>query len=757
VAGIGDVLVWAFLALAASSALLRLLHILGWGEALPFDRRRLSRLLVFAALADGLLIVALWEFLFLTSDLSYFYVWSHSSTEHELLWKVEGLWAGQEGSIFLWALAMTAALAINEFLSMRREAGGTAPKGSDPGRLADWTAFFASIVIVSFGIVLVASNWFRLTLEATELQPFNAAWVAAFPSGKGLSPTLRTELNAIHPPIELTGYALTVMPMAAAFAYLATGDKGWIRYCAFWTRIAWVFLTVGLALGGLWAYVTLDWGGYWAWDPVEVASLLPWIATTALLHAQIMHRRYSMYPLAAPLLAALAFSLTEFGTFVTRSGVWNSVHSFIAPGDGSIFGALAKALSSDIRLQVFFAMIFVPLGILVVLLSHFLKHHYKEAAFLPPRKPDEDLVDYLTQDKFTVFAGIFALCVILLMTFIILVKNAGVAPQPQEYETKLAFPLFVILFFMVVNYLRRPLGNENALLVGVVAGFAGAMAFILFPAPPSASYFKLAGFALPLVLAVFAMGALRIRGALKRGIPSSFKARARTLAVLSVHLGVAAVVLGYALTSVYAREERIILQEATPTQAGVTDEVFGFTFKLTNISKDGDAGASSTEHWDRFTARYEMYDASGGLVRTAQTFKVYERPTSEPSPVNFAFSNYKSAPLTRTDIYTTPARDVYIQISKLLPGTTNGSVAVELSVKEIPGIWGIWTGVLLMVGGMVTLMSVEYSGQKKGGEKFTPVDDPKGTPSQAPGPAPPKDAPVVEVNRPPAETGAGGK
>lgn len=749
-AGIGDALVWAFLALVASSAVLRLLHITGKGQGLPFDRRGVSRLLIFAALADALVIVALWQFLFLTSDVSYFYVWSHSSAEHQLLWKVEGLWAGQEGSIFLWATSMTAALAINEFLSMRREARpGVAKGGSDPSRLADWTAFFVSVVIVSFGIVLVASNWFRLTLEASELAPFNAQWLAMFPSGRGLSPTLRTELNAIHPPIELTGFALTVMPMAAAFAYLATGDRGWIRYCAFWTRIAWVFLTTGLALGGLWAYVTLDWGGYWAWDPVEVASLMPWLATTALLHAQIMHRRYSMYPLAAPLLAALAFSLTEFGTFVTRSGVWNSVHSFIASGDDSILGALAKALSSDIRLQVFFAMIFVPLGILVVLLSHFLKHHYKEAAFLPPRKPDEDLVDYLAQDKFTVFAGIFALCVILLMTFIILVKNAAIAPQPQEYETKLALPLFVLLFFMVVNYLRRPLGNENALLAGIVAGFVGAMGFILFPAPPGAPYFKLFGFAIPLVLAVFAMGALRIRGALKRGVPSSFKARARTLAVLAVHLGVAAVVLGYATTSVYAREERVILQEATGTQTGVSNGAFGFTFKLTNISKDANAGASSTEYWDQFTARFDMYDAAGVLVRSSQTFKVYERWNDSASPSNFAFANYKSAPLTRTDIYSTPTRDLYIQISKLLPGTTNGSVAVELSIKEIPGIWGIWTGVLLMVGGMVTLMTVEYSGRKMGGsQRFMPADDPEGTASKALGPVPAQEGPAPETASP---------
>jgi len=751
VAGVGDLLVFAFLACASGAALLRALHLFQLADRHAFDYRRASRLLLFATLGVALALAAFVEFLFLTSDLSYHYVWGHSAREHGLLWKVEGLWAGQEGSIFLWAAAMTGALAINEGLTVRRERRGAASRESEAraeadGKLGDWTALFVLIVIASFGVVLAASNWF---------QPTSADRLFNFPSGLGISPTLRTELNAIHPPILLTGYALTALPMAAAFAYLATGDKNWVRYCSFWTRLAWIFLTTGLAIGGLWAYITLGWGGYWAWDPVETASLLPFLATTALLHAQVMHKRGRMYPLAAPLLAAIAFSLTEFGTFVTRSGVWNSVHSFIQSPNVSLGDALLRALSSDLRLAVFFAMIFVPLVLLAFLLSHFLKHHYKEVSFLPPRGKDEDLVDYISQDKFTVFAGILMLCAILLMTFVVLVKNAGLGLQPQEYETKLAIPLFVILFFIAVNYLRRPLGAENAVLAAVVASFAGAMAFILFPAPQGAAYWKFAGAALPLVVLIFAMGALRISGALRRRTLSSVKARARTIAVILAHVGVAAVVLGYATTTVAASEQPAIIAQMQGMQPSVMDDAYGFTFRLVNISKDGNAGASSREYWDKFTATYEMLDPAGTVVRTSSAFIVYERRSAAPSPSVFSTANYRGIMLIHTDVYTTPTYDLYIQINNLhsrndpMGIAMTANVAVELSVRQIPGTWAIWGGVLMMVGGMVTLISVEYSAQRKGGEKFTPADDPRGTPARPPIPgaasrAPEATSPALE-------------
>jgi cytochrome c-type biogenesis protein CcmF len=720
-AGAGDLLVWGFLALTFSSAALRAGRVLLPPERQTFDMRRFARLLLFAALVDLLILLVVWESLFLANDASYFYVWNHSAAEHSALWKAEGLWAGQEGSVFLWTLSMTVALALNEIWSGRRAAArGTADSkgGASDERLGDWTALFATIVISSFAIVLAASNWFRLTVDVVD-----PGIMAAYPTGFGLSPSLRTELNAIHPPIELTGFALTVMPMSAAFAYLVTGDHGWIRYCTFWTRISWVFLTLGLTLGGLWAYITLGWGGYWAWDPVEVASLLPWLAITALLHAQLMHRRHKMYPLAAPLLAAIAFSLTEFGTFVTRSGAWNSVHSFIQTPGGNLGAAIANALASDVRLSVFFAMSFVPLGILFVLLQRFLRLHYEDVSFLPARGKDEDLATYIAQDKFAVFACIFSLCVVLLMTFVILVKNAGIALQPSEYETKLAFPVFTILFFMTVNFLRRPLGSENALLVAIVASFGAAMGYILWPAPPGQEYWKLAGAAIPMAAAVFLMGATRIRGALRRSLPSSLKARARTVAIISVHLGVAAVVLGYALSNTLVQENRVVLQEGAQPSAGGADVAFGYRFELTNISKDPNAGATPREYWDKFEARYKMYDAaSGTFVRDGMAFIIYKRPGPSPSPDNFAFTNYAGAPVIHTDVYTTVARDLYIQVNNILPGVSNGTVAVELSVKEIPGVWGVWTGVILMIGGMVVLMAVEYRAARKGGEKLPAVD-----------------------------------
>ncbi len=735
-AGPGDILVWAFLAASAGSAALRGAHLFLPPEGRRFDYRRASRLLLFAALADLLLLLAVWEYLLLSSDMSYLYVWQHSAVEHPTLWKIEGLWAGQEGSVFVWALSMTAAVCINEVWTVRRErreaAGGHHHEkkhwkkskwhdgeGAGGTRLGDWTAFFATVVIASFAIVLAASDWFRLTLD----DPLGPLLLANYPTGFGISASLRTELNAIHPPIELTAFALCVLPMSAAFGYLATGDKGWIRYCTFWTRIAWVFLTLGLTLGGLWAYITLGWGGYWAWDPVEVASLLPWIAMTALLHAQLMHRRHKMYPLAAPLLAALAFSLTQFGTFVTRSGAWNSVHSFIQSNNPDLMSKIGQALGSDLRLAVFFAMAFVPIGPLFLLLNHFLRHHYDEAAFLPPRRKDEELIDYISQDKFAVFAAIFSLCVVLLMTIVILIRGAGAAPAPAEYETKLAIPVFVIMFFMTVNFLRRPLGNENAMLVAVGAVFVGAMAFVLWPAPPGTEYWKLAGPAVVFAATVFLMGALRIGGTPRPKARANLKAKVRTTAIILIHVGAACLLLGYAVSNALPQEDRIIVQEGGAASQAGTDTAFGYRFELTAIHKDTDAGQTAREFWDKFEATYHMFDAAtGAYVRDGYAFIIYQRPNADPSPDNFAFSNYVSAPIIHTDVFTSATRDLYIQVINILPGVANGTVAVELSVKEIPGVWGIWGGVVLLITGMVALMGVEHRAARKGGQALPAVD-----------------------------------
>ena len=220
--------------------------------------------------------------------------------------------------------------------------------------------------------------------------------------------------------------------------------------------------------------------------------------------------------------------------------------------------------------------------------------------------------------------------------------------------------------------------------------------------------------------------------------------------MIAVHLGVACVVIGYATTNVFQKEATVIIQDGGGTVNATSGEAaFGYRFVLTNISKNGNAGASPTEYWDKFDAKYDMFDASGRLVRSGESFIVYKRPGPEPSPDNFAFTNYIGVPIIRTDVFTTPFFDLYIQLNNMLPGRTNGSVAVELSVKQIPGIWAVWGGVGMMVGGMVTLMAVEYSPRtRQGGEKFIPADDPQGTPAKLPSggphmelPSPPDAAP----------------
>jgi cytochrome c-type biogenesis protein CcmF len=244
----------------------------------------------------------------LTDDFSLRYVAENSSRETPLFFKVLSLWSAHEGSLLLWNLVLsgyTAALAIR-FRASRPE---TVP----------WA------MAVLYGISL-----FYLFLVLGPSQPF-AALDRAAADGRGPLPLLQNHwLMAVHPPFLYLGYIGFSVPFAFAVASLLTGSVSdwWVRVTRRWTMVAWGFLTVGLTLGALWSYAVLGWGGYWAWDPVENVALLPWLVSTAFLHTSMIQERRGMLKLLNLALAVSAFALTTFGTFLTRSGVVASVHTF---------------------------------------------------------------------------------------------------------------------------------------------------------------------------------------------------------------------------------------------------------------------------------------------------------------------------------------------------------------------------------------------------------------------------------------------
>jgi cytochrome c-type biogenesis protein CcmF len=268
---------------------------------------------------------------FLISDFSVKLVYQHSHTLKPLLYKITGLWANHEGSLLLWMLILSACSAAVAFF------GRTLP--------ADFRARALSILsMISIGFLafmLLTSNPFARLAPTPE-------------EGAGLNPILQDPGLAFHPPLLYVGYVGLSIAFAFAVAALIEGRIGplWAKWVRPWTLFAWVFLTLGIALGSWWAYYELGWGGYWFWDPVENAALMPWLAATALLHSAIVLEKRDALKSWTVLLALLAFSLSLMGTFIVRSGVLTSVHAFaVDPARGIfILGFLALVIGGALTL-----------------------------------------------------------------------------------------------------------------------------------------------------------------------------------------------------------------------------------------------------------------------------------------------------------------------------------------------------------------------------------------------------------------------
>ena len=272
-------------------------------------RRRLAhsaRNALIAAFGSTLVAAAVLAAGFLRSDFSLTYVAEHSNRTLGGPYKLSAFWGGQEGSLLLWLLVLTGYAALAVWVNRNRARD-----------LVVWvTPVLAGIAVgFSFLLVAVASPF------DTQAAPFD---------GAGLNPSLQNPYMMAHPPFLYLGYVGLAVPFAFAMGALLAGrtDERWIVATRRWTLIAWTALGVGQLLGAHWAYVEVGWGGYYAWDPVENAALMPFLAATAFLHSVMIQEKRGMLKVWNVVLVSLAFCLSLFGTFLTRSGVVNSIHSF---------------------------------------------------------------------------------------------------------------------------------------------------------------------------------------------------------------------------------------------------------------------------------------------------------------------------------------------------------------------------------------------------------------------------------------------
>ena len=271
---------------------------------------RNGRMYVWLVLGGALLATFAMQRALLTHDFSLKYVADNNSRSTPTLFSITGMWSALEGSILLWALVLAGYLAA--------VAHRFRDRAKDP--LVGWA------LLVMF---VVSAFFFGLMLGAAD--PFREVAGAVPPDGPGPNPLLQNHpLVAFHPPMLYLGYVGFTVPFAFAVAALVTGrvGEGWLVETRRWTLFAWGFLTVGIILGAWWSYEVLGWGGYWAWDPVENASFLPWLTGTAFIHSVMVQERRGMLRVWNLSLLLATFSLTILGTFLTRSGVLDSVHAF---------------------------------------------------------------------------------------------------------------------------------------------------------------------------------------------------------------------------------------------------------------------------------------------------------------------------------------------------------------------------------------------------------------------------------------------
>jgi cytochrome c-type biogenesis protein CcmF len=562
-------------------------------------------------------------YIFLTTDLSYEIVWTYSSEDMPTAYKLSGSWAGQAGSMVLWSSMLLVFWMVEELRWWRRERLGQGPeeepdeevtkerkgrKGRSRQSRKTLTAKVAArkaerratppkgwltMDLVRAVVMLVA---LVLLMATMALEPFAARTSGLPAGGHGLNPALRTPLMAIHPPIVFLSYAMITIVFGAAMAYVIRKDDLWSEIARPWTRLAWFTLTLGIGIGAMWAYVTLGWGGYWAWDPVETSSLLPWIALTALVHALVSHGRRRDYTYLAPFLAGMSMFLVFFATFVTRSGVWASVHSYAGASSGTAIDRVAEVLAESASLRwLYYGMWIVLIATLASVTYRFLKAD-EDSALLPERGDDEPFLEWLTRWRVSMFATIFLLAVSMVLILMMLVGSAGGSVSPEEYDGRLGFFAVPLMAFLVICMAVRFLDKRKAIIASGVALLAGVLLWAINPGDldPGVAWFgaTMGMFGIAVVLGQ--------AGSLVRRSGRNYKQMARRSGSIILHLGLAMVFMAYCLSNVPT------LPQTEGTTWAADDPVEHGDYKI--IIEDRkwirDTGVRErNEFWDTFEGR----------------------------------------------------------------------------------------------------------------------------------------------------------
>jgi cytochrome c-type biogenesis protein CcmF len=595
------------------------------------DRKLLRQAPRYAWLACGgvVLAVVMMQRALITRDFSMAYIQQVGSADTPPLYNVAAMWSALEGSILLWTLLLgvfTAAVAWRF-------------RGRTDDVLVGWAL-----------IVMFAISAFFAMLSFGPADPF-ALGAAGVTSGPGPNPLLQNHVLVLfHPPILYLGYVGFTVPFAFAIAALATGrlGEGWLLETRRWALLSWVFLTLGILLGGWWSYEVLGWSGVWAWDPVENASLLPWLTGTAYIHSVLVQERRGMLRVWNLSLLIATFALTILGTFLTRSGVLNSVHAF---GDGPVGAWL---------LTFFGIIVVVSLGLIA----------WRGDRLRSPGSIDSPISRegaFLANNVlFTVFAFIVLLGTVFPLLVEALQDRRTVVGAP--YFDRLTAPLGLVLLFLMAVAPVLPWRKASTELLRVrlfwpaCLGVASLVFAVFVGADGWAPLlaFGLAGFASGAAIRQLAL-ATRPQG--WRG----FVGRANGGMV--VHIGVIMVAVALAASNSFTHSATIEVSRGEVTEWG------GHTFELVEVTETTNSRGSERA----LSAAVEL---DGGAVY-APAITTY-----------LAMGQDVGTPAVRAGL----TKDVYLTLE---PGAAPGDSVATIRVFVKPMIMWLWIGGLVMAIGTV--------------------------------------------------------
>src|SRR4051812_7794139 len=413
---------------------------------------------------------------FVTGDYTIKYVEHYSDSVQPLFYKITSYWGGLDGSIMFWVFLLSVFGTIAVYVNRERH-----------------RELIPYVVATISGVQM-----FFLYLMVVHRNPFTTYLANVPREGDGLNPLLQNYWMAIHPPSLYTGFVGMTIPFAFGIAALITGhlDDSWLRAVRRWTMFSWLFLSFGLTLGMIWAYEELGWGGYWMWDPVENAALLPWFTATAFLHSVMVQERRSMLRIWNVSLVIVTFFLTIFGTFMTRSGVVQSVHAF---GDDPILTKLFTGFMVLI-LSVSFGLVIYRLPLLRSR-NELDSWASREAAFL-------------VNNWILLFSAFFVLFGTMFPTLSEAVTGTRMTVAAPFFNTWMA-PIGLILLFLtglgpLLAWRKTTLRSLRTQLIWPVASalvVAGALAFLGLAVWPSGLCFALSAFVVGTVVQEYVRGA----------------------------------------------------------------------------------------------------------------------------------------------------------------------------------------------------------------------------------------------------------